>query len=277
MPLTGPQHDPACDSYEPPGELSGRGQVAGSAIAEDAEDGITRLRLDFSLSKRGKRAAAAAEGTTAETARTDGSKLTLRGLLHYLWEEAELNCWSAGMAGKKLGPVVRYRLLVAAANKTAKGVALTKQLFIPETFSAERKAEIAGRRSGSLSPLYGNGGRRPLMLLVGEVKEVAQARFGQKLVIKHLPDMPLMFPDDVHRRLSARFAAELELADAIPGAHLVAIATFGRGAAGIASVEEIALVATTEHWIPIEHAFEAELVAALAHSGHRFVKGLRYI
>ena len=88
--------------------------------------------------------------------------------------------------------------------------------------------------------------RRPLMLLVGEIKEVAQARFGQKLVIKHLPDMPLMLPDDVHRRLKTRFATELELADAIPGAHLVAIATFGRGAAGIASVEEIALVATTK-------------------------------
>ena len=128
----------------------------------------------------------------------------------------------------------------------------------------------------SLSPLDVNGGRRPLMLLVGEVKEVAQARFGQKLVIKHLPDMPLMLPDDVHRRLKARFAAELEFADAIDGAHLIAIATFGRGAAGIASVEEIALVATTEHWVPIEHAFEAELVAARAHSGHRFVKGLRY-
>ena len=124
------------------------------------------------------------------------------------------------MAGKRTRAVVRHRLLVAAANKTAKGVALTKQLFIPETFSAERKAEIAARRSGSLSPLNGNGGRRPLMLLVGEVKEVAQARFGQKLVIKHLPDMPLMLPDDVYRRLKARFAAEFDLADAIPGALL---------------------------------------------------------
>src|SRR4051812_32250046 len=55
MPLTGPQHDPACESYEPPPELSGRGEVAGSAIEENAEDGITRLKLDFSLSRTGKR------------------------------------------------------------------------------------------------------------------------------------------------------------------------------------------------------------------------------
>ena len=106
--------------------------------------------LDFAA-KRGS-AAAAAEGTTAETARTDGSKLTLRGLLHYLWKEAELNCWSAGMAGKRTWAVIRHRLLVAAANKTAKGVALTKQPFVPETFSAERKAEIAERRAPACRP-----------------------------------------------------------------------------------------------------------------------------
>ena len=39
-----------------------------------------------------------------------------------------------------------------AANKTAKGVALTKQPFVPETFSAERKAEIAERRAPACRP-----------------------------------------------------------------------------------------------------------------------------
>ena len=34
MPYTGDDHDPACTSYEPPPELSGLGEVLGSAILE---------------------------------------------------------------------------------------------------------------------------------------------------------------------------------------------------------------------------------------------------
>lgn len=45
MPGTGVQHDPACESYEAPPELSGFGDVVGRAIQEDADSGVTVLRL----------------------------------------------------------------------------------------------------------------------------------------------------------------------------------------------------------------------------------------
>ena len=232
------------------------------------------MRLDFSLSKRRGRSTPSTDEPDA--ARTDGSKLSLRALLHYLWEEAELNCWSRGMAGKRNWAVVRHRLAMAVAHKLVKGVPLARKLFIPETFAADRKAEIADRRRVELAALVADGRTQPLMLLVGEVKEIGQARFGVKLVIKHLPDMPFMLGDDVHRRLKSRFAAELALADTVAGARLIAVATFGRGVAGVHSIEDIALVAVTEQWIPIENAFEAELVGALVENGARFVKTLRY-
>ena len=59
MPETGPKHDPSCNSYEAPYELSGFGHVAGSAIQENVEDGVTVLKLDFSLSKTGAKASSA--------------------------------------------------------------------------------------------------------------------------------------------------------------------------------------------------------------------------
>jgi hypothetical protein len=37
MPGSGGNHSPACDSYEPPPELSGLGQVLGSAIQENPD------------------------------------------------------------------------------------------------------------------------------------------------------------------------------------------------------------------------------------------------
>ena len=57
MPLSGGQHDPACDSYEPPVDLSGLGPLMGSAIRLDPDSGMAALRLEFSLTRTGSRAA----------------------------------------------------------------------------------------------------------------------------------------------------------------------------------------------------------------------------
>lgn len=118
MPGSGPRHDPDCDSYEPPHGLSGLGNVGGEAIVENVEDGVTLLRLDFSLSKLAGRAApAASEASDAGAVKTDGSRLSLKALLHYLWDQAEFNRWRPAMAGKRNWAVVRKFLLEAAEGK----------------------------------------------------------------------------------------------------------------------------------------------------------------
>jgi hypothetical protein len=79
MPETGPDHDPSCDSYEAPYELSGFGHVSGSAIRENIEDGVTLLKLDFGLSKTGAKSLpvpkeavrAAASRPTVQSSRSD--------------------------------------------------------------------------------------------------------------------------------------------------------------------------------------------------------------
>jgi hypothetical protein len=50
---------------------------------------------------------------------------------------------------------------------------------------------------------------RPLMLLVGEVKEIGAARYGFEAVIKHVPDQPFAIDGATHRRTRRRFNAEL--------------------------------------------------------------------
>jgi hypothetical protein len=277
MPNCGSQHHPECESYEPPAELSGLGEVAGAAIQEDVESGITTLKLDFSLSKGAHRNAPVANGGEAQSVRTDGSKLTLRGTLHYLWDQAGLNRWSPAMAGKRSWFVVRKHLLRAADNKVAKGSALGATLFIPEQFSVERKDEITERRLAKLARIWAPAqGTRKLMLLAGEVKQIERARYGHKLVVKHLPDMPLMLADDTHKRMNKRFANDLSLWNADESTHLVVGATFGFSAVGTAEVEELALIVVSGHWIPIEHLQDLQLLTALTHAGRRFSKGLRY-
>jgi Protein of unknown function (DUF1173) len=274
MPNSGTHHHPDCDSYEPPAELSGLGQVEGTAIQEDPVSGLVELKLDFTLSKGTRRTLPIASATDTDSVRTDGQKLTLRGTLHYLWDQARLNRWTPSMAGKRSWFVVRKHLLLAAENKTAKGAALGQSLFIPETFSVEAKEEILQRRLAKLTPALTTDPTK-LHLLIGEVKQIDPARFGQKLTIKHLPDFPFMVADDLSARIRKRFASELALWNAHPS-HLIAVATFGIDLAGVASIEELSLVVTTDNWLPIEHVHDLQLLNELTHAGRRFTKALRY-
>jgi hypothetical protein len=278
MPGTGPKHDPGCDSYEPPYELSGFGHVAGAAIQENAEDGTTLLRLDFSLTKTGGRAPPApSETAEAGSVRTDGTRLSLRALLHYLWDQAAFNRWRPRMAGRRNWAVIRKFLLEAAEGKATKGKPLVEVLYIPEMFHSEREAEIAQRRSAFMNRVARvEGNRRFLLILIGEIKEIAPARFGHRLVVKHAPKFPFMLNEDVHRRMSVKFAHELALWNANSDAHLIAIATFGLDLAGIASIETVGLMVVTENWIPFETTYDATLLEALTRRRANFLKGLRY-
>jgi hypothetical protein len=277
MPLSGGGHDPACGSYETPNELSGLGALMGSAIQVDAQSGMAALKLEFSLSKTGRRAAPVQAGEGAASVSGDPRKLSLRGLLHYLWHEAELTVWTSRWTGKRHWWTVRWHLLEAAKQMMAKGGLLSEVLFVPEPFRADNKETIEQRRNAALAPaLPPKSGPRKLMVLVGEVKEFAPTRLGQKLVIKHLPGFPFMLDDVLHRRLQARFEREFSLWAADQASHLVAVATFGLNAAGLAVIEEIALMVVTENWIPYESIQEKRLVDSLARMREKSVKGLRY-
>ena len=114
------------------------------------------------------------------------------------------------------------------------------------------------------------------MVLVGEVKQFAPARTGQKLIVKHMPGFVFLIDDSLYRRVQARFDNEIALWSADDGSHLMVIATFGLNAAGLAVVEEIALMVVSENWIPYESIPEKKLVDALASSREESLKGLRY-
>ncbi|QRG06860.1 DUF1173 domain-containing protein [Xanthobacter dioxanivorans] len=277
MPLTGRDHDPSCPSYEPPYELSGLGPLIGNAIQIDEATGTAVLKLDFSLTKRGSRSAPASPSETSDTVRNEARKLSLRAVLHYLWDAAELTEWTSLWAGKRGWGKVRASVMNAAREMSVRGGPLSDILFVPEVFHADDKAAIAARRSRALSGAQAPGnGPQKLMMLVGEVKEFPEARNGRKVVIKHLPDFPLMLEEAAWRRLNKRYDPELELWDANEETHVVAVATFGISSAGVPAINEIALMVVTENWIPFESAHELQLLSRLAGLRRKSVKGLRF-
>lgn len=277
MPLSGSEHDPTCESYEPPYELSGLGPLMGSAIQVDPQNGMAALKLEFSLSKTGSRAAPVPKGGIAASVSGDARKLSLRGLLHYLWHEAELTEWTSRWKGKRHWWKVRWHLIESARQMIVKGGQLSDILFVPEPFRSENKDTIEQRRAAALQhAMPPKAGPRKLMVLVGEVKGFEPARSGQKLIIKHMPGFPFIVDDVLHRRLQARFEREFSLHAVDDHSHLIAVATFGMNAAGLAIVEEAALMVVSENWVPYESFQEKRLLDALARMREKSVKGLRY-
>ena len=277
MPLSGEQHDRQCPSFEPPYELSGLGPLIGGAIQLDPTSGLAALRLDFALSKRGARATSGASLQNEGPVTNEIKKLSLRGLLHYLWHQGGLTEWTSHWAGKRHWFQVRNHLMEAAASMTVKGDGLAGCLFIPENFRLNDKAAIEKRRALALADIYApTPGPRKLVLFIGEVKEFASARSGQKMIVKHMPGLPLMMEDSTWRGLQSRYAAALELWQADDRAHLVAIATFGMTQSGIATIDKIALMTVSEQWLPVENVYEERLVERLSRLSAKSVKGLRF-
>lgn len=139
--------------------------------------------------------AVAGSGGVTDSVAADPNRLTLRAVLHYLWQEADLATWSPRMAGKRNWRLVSWYLRQAAPGKFTKGKPLATKLYVPEPFNAEKKTETAARRLSAWAPMQQHDTSQQFMMLIGELEAIDPARFGHKLVIKHLPDASLMIDD----------------------------------------------------------------------------------
>ncbi len=277
MPFTGSQHAVGCSHYEPPAELSALGEVLGSAISVDPDTGLTRLRVGFSLSKGAPRAVDARAAQDSASARSDGSRLSLRGLVHFLWREAELTKWRPAFAGKRSWAVVRSHLLSAASNKLLKGLSLVDALYVPEAFTVADAQAIRGRRRLR----FAQGLRRPgqtgsKMILIGELKEIVPTRSHFNVVVKHMPDAPFSLSTDLHRSMIRRFESELALCTASAETHLIIGATYSLADWGQPMIDELCLVSTTAQWLPVDDGFEKQLTDRLVSERRAFDKSLGF-
>jgi len=277
MPFTGSQHAVDCSHYEPPAELSGLGEWLGTAISENPDTGLTQLRVGFSLSKGAPRTVVLGAGQDSGSVRSDGARLSLRGLVHFLWREAELTKWRPGFVGKRTWAVVRSYLLAAALNKIVHGMPLADALYIPEAFTVAAAEKIRTRRDRRFDHrLKREGHGQSKMILIGEVKEIVPARLHFSVVIKHMPDAPFLLNTELHRWMTRHFESELALWTGIADTHLIIAATFALADWGRPMIDELCLVPTSAQWLPVDDGFEKQLIDRLVNEHRAFDKSLGF-
>ena len=251
-------------------------QLLGEAIIERRPDRI-ELRLDFPLTRRGRRTSAVEALQRATQVTAAHKQLSLRGLLHYLWERAGFNRWYPAMEGKRSYGVVRKYLLQACEEIETKGLRLAERVFMPEPFVAERAAEIASGHRAALAPLARESHARcNLMVAIGELKTlVAAPPLGHRVLLKHLPDCPLFIDTNAGERLKRVFDREL-MAWASGQVKLVVACLIQARDERCYVIDQLTVMMTNPQWIPLEELCEAALVAKLVAEQRAFIRPLRY-
>ena len=277
MPNSGSDHHTDCEHYALPAELSGKGDLE-KAISEDFQNGTTDLKLDFSLSKMAlARDMVGGQGKEQSTVKADPKKLSLRSLLHYLYEEAGFNKWSPRMEGKRYWGVIRKYMLEAAQGKNAKKLPLLDKLFLPEAYHPDKAGHLDVQQRQYFGKFKKQGGKQPIGIIIGEVDNIEQSRYGFRLTLKHMKNKPIFFGEDVYKRMHKSFSSELSLLFEEPDRiHLLSIVTFSLSDSGNINLESISLMVTDENWIPFEDMDDREVIRRLVSQKRYFVKGLRY-
>ncbi|MFG6433020.1 DUF1173 family protein [Roseateles sp. LYH14W] len=279
MPDTGNRHAADCPSFAPSAEQTGLAPLLGSAIREDPATGITTLRLDFPLFRSRQTGYSTVASSSAHVygVSASGTKLSMGGLLHYLWEHAGLTRWHPGFEGKRTWAIIRRHLQRAADHVIAGGCSLGARLYVPEPFSLANQDEIRARRWANWSSAAAQEGRhQQLSLLIAEVKEVLPARHGHKAVVKHVPDVAFTLDEPICKAIGQRFSRELGMWTSGPDIRMLMLATFELRPAGVPAICGIHLMPVTRQWLPVDTMNEQQLVEQLVRDGRSFKKLLRY-
>jgi hypothetical protein len=277
MPETGSQHHPGCPSYEPELQQSGLGELVGEAVLE-SELGTVELRVDFPWTRSTGRGVPHGELQDASEVEVPSRRMSLRALMHFLFERAGFNRWSPAMEGKRNQGVLHKYLQEAAESIVVKGVVLAERLYVPEPFSEVGKAAAAQRRREKLAVLRLREGQSPLAVVIGELKASDVTPLGRRVWIKHMPDAPLMIAAKAWDRIERVFAPLFEARDVDGGqkVRLMVVALIRARREHTYEIDVASLMLTSEHWIPVEGIHELPLVQALVDQQRRFVKPLRY-
>jgi hypothetical protein len=279
MPDRGHRHHATCASYEPELGQSGLGELIGESIIEHSPESV-ELRVDFPLARIPGRAFVRRAAQEPAEVNAPRHRMSLRAVMHFLFERAGFNRWYPAMAGKRTQGVMHKYLMEAADGIQTKGVTLSERLYIPEQFHEQRMSEIAERRRSKLAVLQSaeDDVQFKMALVLGEYKGAEASPLGCKVWLKHMPDAPLFIDSKAWERVKRVYGSLLETPDADTKTKQRAVicALIYAKREHTYQIDTATFMLTTDNWIPIEGVYDADLIQALTEQRRRFVKPLRY-
>ena len=274
--MTGGEHASDCQFYSANSSQTGLGTTTINVVDPQA-DGSVLIRLEIGMVERETSASQSApiRQSADRPASVKRSSIKLLGLLHYLWDAAELNQWRPGFTGKRR-PSLAYWLVHNAADDIWIGnVKLALQLLLPAFGADTREAERNRDRTASAL----SGKRRMLVIApLAAWNEGREAQMEQQMKIAGFHGMPIVYMQEgLWASTMRRFANAMSAWRNGTGAVAIAQIELRQGKHGIyATAIDVAIMAVTAQFIPVESSYE-RVVAEMLVSQHRsFSKPLRF-
>ncbi|MES2299414.1 MAG: DUF1173 family protein [Pseudomonadota bacterium] len=279
MPETGARHHASCPSYESELHQSGLGELMGESIIEHSPVSV-ELRVDFPLVRIPGRSIARGEQQEPSEVSVPRRRMSLRAVMHFLFERAGMNRWTPAMEGKRNQGVLHRYLMEAAEDVMTKGVRLSDRLYVPEPFSEATKSRTADRRRNKLALLRApdDESQFKMALVLGEFKCSEATPLGRKVWVKHMPDAPLFVNTKAWERIERVYGSLFEARDADTPRkpRVVMCALIYAKREHTYQIDKASFLLTTDQWIPVDGIHEIDLVDALVAQQRRFMKPLRY-
>ena len=255
------------------------GELVGEAIIEHSPESV-ELRVDFPFARIPGRPMPRGERQEASDVNVPRRRMSLRAVMHFLFERAGLNRWTPAMEGKRNQGVLHKYLTEAAEDVTSKGLRLSERLYVPEPFSEATKSQTAERRRSKLAILQSpeDDAQFNMALILGEFKGCDATAFGRKVWVKHMPDAPLFIDSKAWERIERVYGALFEARDADTARkpRIVMCALIYAKREHIYQIDTASFMLATEQWIPLDGIHEIDLIQALVEQQRRFMKPLKY-
>ncbi len=285
-PNSGASHAVDCPRFEAPEEASGMAKLTGKAIKTDTLTGAAHLSLGFSLERVPRASKPVPDGLEDPKAMSElsddpvpdvSSKLSLRGLLHFLWQEAGLNRWNPDQVEKRTWYTIYPQLVAAAGNMIVRDAPLAQRVLLPEPFDKEAKDRQARERTALISSVASDREKRRLLIFMVEIKSFDESAYGWKFIAKHMPERAFFMHKALYQATLRRFKFEIgAFAEKPEHTHLMALGTISVSSAGNMNVEDLVLMIVEDHWLPFLSLHEHLVVEHSVSTQRKFIKPMKF-
>lgn len=273
-PGQGPDHDQGCPFHQPDGTLTGRSAYADSAIVESPTGTTIRFDTPLTSSTTALAATGATEELGANSASSGRRTVGVLGLLHYLWEDAQLNTWAPGLR-RHWGTITR-QIGEHAHDCVLSGRPLDQVLYPVPPYRRDTGDANRAAFEAFVDRLRVPSDQIRRALVLGELTGATPTRYGFAYTIKHLAKK-LFISEQLHASVLRSYGTAFSRAASEHGGRRVGLFLIERSPKGHAIVADAAIMLTTDvGYLPADSSFELVMAAALQTAERAFLKPVRY-
>jgi hypothetical protein len=198
----------------------------------------------------------------------------LLALLHYLWEQAQLNMWQPGPR-RRTWHTCRSRLAVQITGHHVNRLELRDTLWIVPPFRPDTVQRINIAWEQFLARLNRAGRSRRRGLVLGEIRTTAATQYGVRVHLAH-QRAPLFATQELMRRAERSYPTGFSAEASESSRRQVVLCLVELSARGWPLLIDLAAMLTTGTYLPADSGHEVEMADALVEARRTFLKPLRY-